>query len=419
MGSGYPAFQLSVPQSVSFGGPVLTEPKITPITFANDAHRPDVATNEASVESIETYMQISGFTTSFWSAVAEYGVNLGGTTGPIRLHESAPNLIDDSSVSVDPVTGELVSSIQSWLIEKLDGTHPEFGTPDENTLYALFYPVSTTVTMGQAASCQTFGAYHANVVLPSSDRFPGGMNVAYAVIPRCTSQSAPHGDMSFLTVAASHEFGEAATDPYPFTAPAHLGVDNDHLAYTALGGGEIGDLCELNSPDAYTLPNSPFQVQRLWSNQAAAAGTDPCVPDADNQPYFNSGLVINDQISPFGFPMRGENIPVGQSMTLELDFASDRPTNGPWVTEVFDLGAFFSGTPEANFCFSATPPDGSSSSTCATSFSAIEGLNGNKAYLTITVLAQGQQLGVPGLILVPMVSFLNGRQHWSFELISN
>jgi hypothetical protein len=417
----FPAFPVSAPQVVSEGGPVLAAPRITAITFSNDVHSANVQPGEASVELIETFVQTLGFQPTFWDAVSEYGVGPGSSTGPIRLSEAAPTIIDDSGVTVDPKTGALVPSIQSWLFEKLDGTHPEFGTPDSNTLYAIFYPAPTTVMLGDAAGCDSFGAYHSNIVLPPSDRFPDGISVAYAVMPRCTDKNHPDGALDDLTVSASHEFVEAATDPYPFTTPAFDNVDDDHVAYGVLGGGEVGDMCEFQQPVLAQVHGAPFQIQRVWSNRAAAAGDDPCVPNVEHLPYFTAAPIMTEKLeiaassdSPV-FKTLGAKIPVGTTRTLEIGFSSSAPTSAPWTLQTFDLAG--RDHPEFTFCFSSTPPtDGSLPADCGKS---ITGQNGSKAYLTISIVAEGQQLGLPGLIVLPLVSTLGSQEHWVFSLIQN
>ena len=63
-------------------------------------------------------------------------------------------------------------------------------------------------------------------------------------------------------------------------------------------GGEVGDLCvSYRGDDSYT--ESGYVVQRSWSNKAAAASHNPCVPapDPSSQPYFNVAPGSNqDQI---------------------------------------------------------------------------------------------------------------------------
>ena len=53
-------------------------------------------------------------------------------------------------------------------------------------------------------------------------------------------------------------------------------------SFNLTGHAELGDLCE----GAYFIESSSV-YQRVWSNRAAAAGGDPCVP-ALNEPYYST-----------------------------------------------------------------------------------------------------------------------------------
>ena len=96
-----------------------------------------------------------------------------------------------------------------------------------------------------------------------------------------------------------------------------------------LGGGEVGDLCA-QEPGAFTqFPELAYTVQRTWSNAAAMASHDPCVPALANEVYFNAVPELNDTITIGGmFTMLGVQIPVGQTKTIDLDLFSDGDTGG-------------------------------------------------------------------------------------------
>jgi hypothetical protein len=91
--------------------------------------------------------------------------------------------------------------------------------------------------------------------------------------------------MEAMTVNASHEIIESATDPeedaWKLESPFHpwtgspWGLDD--------GGTfeENADMCE-----GTIILDGEFYYQRIFSNQAAALGGDPCVP-AIPTPYFN------------------------------------------------------------------------------------------------------------------------------------
>jgi hypothetical protein len=362
----YPAFKIDAPQVVSFGGPTMAAPKLVPVYFSND--------DTTFTGQLTTFMSKLG-ASSFWlPAVSEYGVGVITSQTPIQLTESAPATLDDSD-------------IQTWLAAKIDDqTLP---APDANTLYALYYPDGTTITLGQqgGTSCQDFGAYHDNITYKTGD-------VAYAVMPRCSGWGP--SVLGTTTSAASHEFIEASTDPFPQTNTAYGQVDDNHILWEyVLGGGETGDMCAQFSASYVTPTDLGFEVQRAWSNTAAKAGHDPCQP-ADKSPYFNSMPVLKDDISlgGQGNNTKGVHIPIGSSATIEVDLFSDADTGGPWTVSASDT----SGAGAITFAWDRET-----------------GQNGEKLHLTINAVKK-TQYGASGFIIK---SKLNGRTTSWFGLVGN
>ncbi len=373
----YPAVvPTDVPQVANAGGPVLASPKIYPVIFAND--------DATEVSQIEDFVSKVGATNYWKTAVKEYGVGPATGEAPIVLTaaDNPPATWDDTQ-------------IQAWLLSKLNGNDPAWGTPDQNTLYALFYPASTTITIGGGggggggdagapdaggaggagggeASCQAFGGYHSDLQLDANHN---SMTVAYAVIPRC-SNFPGQTTMQATTGSASHEFVEAATDPYPDYNPAYSTADNDHhyWARTLGGGGEVGDMCAQEQSSFVQFPELAYQVQRIWSNAAVKAGSDPCIPSPQGDVYVNAIPETSDEFTVTSrgqtYTYKGVSIPVGQSKTVVLDLVSSAPTSAPFTVEVIDSNQLFnpSATPVLKFALDKT-----------------QGVNGDKINLTITV----------------------------------
>lgn len=355
--AGYPAITVDAPQVVSIGGPVLTAPKVQPIYF----------------QGFDYATQVTDFTSklgasTYWAALAEYKVGKLVADAPIAL------------TSADPAPASITDAeIQSWLKSRWDGNHPEFGAaPDPSTIYAIFYPSSTTIYLssgftpdggapdgggfGSQASCQTFGGYHGDVIVGTAD-------IPYAVLPECpTFGSYTGADVS--TSTASHELSEASTDPLPTTNPAYDQTDDDHLAWMFfLGGGEVGDMCA-QFPESFYVPKDlGYLVQRNWSNASAKAGHDPCQPADATPSYFNTMPVLTDAIAVRGTTTKGVDVPVGTSKTIQLDLFSDGPTSGPWTV---DAKAYTRGGPTTAVTFSLDKTSGQ---------------NGDKLNLTVTSAA--------------------------------
>lgn len=305
--AGFPGPHPDVPQVQTYGGPVLTAPKVIPIFFPND---PD----QAKVEDFLGKIAAS----PYWGqTTSEYGV------GPLSVGTSI--VVTDT-----PPTTINVSQIDAWLVSYLDGTHPEFPPIDTNNIYTVFYPASTTISDPSfGTSCVQFGGYH------YSTQGAGGKDVVYAVMPRCSSLGSIQG-FDALSGGLSHELIEASTDPLS-SNPAYAYADVDHFVWNIMPLGEIGDMCAYE-PQSYQPLVGSYVVQRVWSNVSAAAGHDPCVP-AMSGAYFNAAPVLKDNVTIDYYgqkvPTKGIQIPLNQSKTIPVQLFSDGPT-ADWTVQAVD-----------------------------------------------------------------------------------
>ena len=368
---GYPAPHPPMPQVITGGGAVMAAPHIIPIVFPNDAFQTDINTFVAGIGA-----------TPYWTAnTQEYGVGAATGAAVVAVTDTAPTTIDDSAVG-------------PWIVSKI--TAGKLPAPTANTLYAIYYPASTTVTLQGATSCNQFGGYH------DQGQDSNGNAFSYAVIPRCQGLGGLTG-LDDVTGASSHEFIEAATDPLPQSmTPAYGQVDDDHLIWEfLLGGGETGDMCAQNPGAFYKPQGFNYTVQRSWSNQQAAASHDPCAP-ALGTPYFNSAPVLDDvinlNIGGQSITTKGVKIPVGQSKVVELDLYSDAPTSGAWTVKALDGAQLQQQPTNLTFAFDKT-----------------SGQNGDKIKMTIKVVTTGMY-NVESFLLV---SKMYGQESLWAGLVSN
>ncbi len=361
----YPAAHPPLPTLVNnAGGPVLGSPKVYLVFYPGYPYETD----------LETFAQKMTTSTYWATATQQYGVGALSYAGVIELTgQTAPSMI----ASTD---------IQTWVGSQIQTG--VFGTPDPQAIYTVFYPQGTVITQPNPVStllpgpqsCSSFGGYHDNASVALTD---GGTpaNFAYAVIPTCTTA------VNDLTAVLSHEWVEASTDPFltssgNFTLTggpdaAFYSVDQNHIIWDLLGGGEAGDLCEPEAPDVYISPaDIGYQVQRIWSNQAAAGSHDPCAPDISGA-FFDSAPVLTEMVTftssiTGSVTSQGVTIPVGSSKTIEVDLFSDGDTGGPWSVSAADVLSTYYGsyglTPSMTFAWDRT-----------------QGQNGEKLHLTITV----------------------------------
>ena len=244
-----------------------------------------------------------------------------------------------------------------------------------------------------STGCVDFGGYHSAIQL---DAAHNNAVVAYAVVPRCANFDGFKG-IDAVTAAASHEIAEAATDPF---LDAYISTDNAHRYWsTILGGGEVGDMCAQNLGSFVKFPELPYLVQRIWSNKAAVAGTDPCTPVPTGEVYFNTIPDSPDTLQLAGraadggtstTPTKGVQIAVGASKTIELDLFSTAPTTAAWTVQAFDeYDLQLATAQQLKFTFDKT-----------------SGQNGDKIHMTIQVIAAGRRNTEPFLL----ISTLNGTQ---------
>lgn len=314
----YPAAHNPLPQVDYNGGHILLAPKVVTITFEGDP--------------LESRLQQFGdviTTTPWWEAVSKEYCTNAGCIGP---GSSGGHVVLPASTTTsytDSVMPNAASTVKDLIKANVaDGTFP---APEADTLYVVYFPAGVSVSLsapgqGTSQSCVSggFGGYHQDlaVVPPGATQ---SVKVAYAIVPRCGNKEAT------TTVAASHEIVEAATDPATSGSPAWYMTSSPW----AVLGGEVADLCVDVTGGNDTYQESGFTVQRSWSNMAAAASHDPCVPTPASDVYFGSAPVA-DQLQ----------MAIGDTQTVEVDGFSDGPMPADWSVSVVDF-AHFQGTQSA------------------------------------------------------------------------
>ena len=372
----YPAFAPAMGQLADNGGAVLKNPVIVTVTWAGD---PKVA----ELEALGDMMGAS----AYWKATtSEYGT-LGATSGEAN-HVHLPGA-PPASISDQQLEAFVAANVTS-------GTFPTPATGEP--IYVLQLQKATQLMLsGKSACSQGVGGYHDSTKV-------GLKGVAYAVVPRCGNS------FDSVTVATSHELAEAATDPYPRSRPAWTGFREEDLAWEFFQQfqSENGDACEFYRDSDLRVGESDvgFTVQRQWSNASGKAGHDPCVPAFKGVNYFNvTPLGTEDldvDLSAIGggsATAKGYKIKVGASRQIPLGFYSDGPVSS-WTIRAVAGGI--------------ASRDGSSSGVDL-ELDVAEGVNGNKAYLTVTVNTAGKTNSE----LITVVSSHAGTSHYMPILIGN
>jgi hypothetical protein len=181
---------------------------------------------------------------------------------------------------------------------------------------------------------------------------------------------------------------EAATDPFPESNPAYDDTDFAGSGWNVNAGGpEIGDLCKLETNAFYEPAGLGYLVQRMWSDQAASGGHEPCVPEVPGTgPYFTAFPDLEGvEVYP-DYYVSGVAVQPGTSRTIDIHLVSDAPTSGAWTVSATEQGS-----PQA-------PPDPDHLLSFA--WDQTQGRNGDVVHLTITRKATPVTTYTHGLPLV-------------------
>jgi hypothetical protein len=274
---------LALPQVVYQGGGLLAAPKIVSVTFSGD---PLASELQAFGESVTSSAWWNAARTGY--CVANGGTCVGdGSSAMVELTTAAEANYTDS-VNGGP------STFQQWLGSALSsGQLPAQGPGAiSNTVYVVYLPATTTITLDGVASCSAigFGGYHSTWMASGSQIIP------YAVVDECEPITSPFPNVAAntllqdMTLDASHEILEASTDPTPPTGFALDGTNPDNWGWIDVtGGGEAADMCsDLLGLNQDQTSDGSFTVQRIWSNSQALARIDPCNPAPAGDVYFNA-----------------------------------------------------------------------------------------------------------------------------------
>jgi hypothetical protein len=227
-----------LPSVPSQGGPTLGALDLVTVTYAGFPFN-------AEIDAFGDYVVGSEWLTTVG---AEYGIE-NGTHEHVELLALPPLTLDPTSAGA-----LLAKQIEA-------GTLPK---PGAHTVY-MYYAAPTTIMSDDdpSDSCASFdGTYSPGYHYEGT---AGGKRFAFGVVPTCAALLP-----STLEMVTAHELIEAATDPYLVSAPGYIFPENSAWWQT---GGEVADICDAPTvADGHTLT-------RVWSNRAAAAGANPCLPE--------------------------------------------------------------------------------------------------------------------------------------------
>ena len=271
-----------------YGGRVITSVRIVQVDWNSSG-----AVFEPYVKDGETEAFYSGITNSrYLDMLSEYDTTTGpavdghpwsrqgigsGTFGG-RFEITPSN--DSASLTDDDVRTELAAQIANGHLP----APTVDGHANTNTVYFLHFPKGKAIAIEGFTSCHEYCAYHNTYVSASGSGT--SQELYYAVIPDfsvgsgCETCVPKVTGMQSMTVVASHELGEAITDPEIGLVPSPITYDaaglpllrpaawyNNDLSEIFLGrGGENGDICHGRAATVTDANGASWTVQQLWSN---------------------------------------------------------------------------------------------------------------------------------------------------------
>jgi hypothetical protein len=372
-GSFMPGPHGAAPQVINFGGTVLASPKLQIISYASDPMAKDV---DAFAQ------ELTMASASAWAAqTQEYGVGALSVLPTISLTGTPPAMMPDDTT----ITTSGATALQDYIASQTSGANPAWGAADPSTVYMFLLPSGTDID-ASGHCCSDFLGYH--------DEAPvGNGSVPYGIVCNCGAvKGDPLTPLDWVTTTVIHETVESSTDPFPNTNSAFGWVDNDHVLWAIATGGEVSDMCDDNADSNFTPQGSTYMIQRSWSDAAAKAGRNPCVPYPTTDPYFNSIPVLPDSvtINVYGQnqPTQGVSIPVGGTGIVEVQLYSEAQTSGPWTVTAWDYN-YYNGTgpTDVDVRFMET---GKATAT---------GSNGDTLHLEVKVNQYDSNLGGAGFVL--------------------
>jgi hypothetical protein len=275
-------------------GSVMSAPRFVLILPSNE-DAADATTFESFAASIPTSAWYAGWSADYALGAARPTVTIAGgalTPGTVVDEPSGAAYIDAALATADPALA-----------------------PDGNTFYFMFLPAGVTyIHETQATSIE---GHHWAL---------GTLGDGWGVVER---NPAGASAMRALQAVASHEFAEAATDTgagFKNVVPASGPVwkfdswDAWEGVGTKSGYIENGDYCA-----GMRSFEGAFTYQPIYTNTAAAAGGDPCVP-ASPVAYFNVTTELDwyaaDAGSTLEIPITGWTTEATDDFWIEADTAS-------------------------------------------------------------------------------------------------
>jgi hypothetical protein len=344
------------------GGPLIQNIKIEAVYYSPWESDPTLQAQQQYLDQYHSFITQSSFIDQL---LTPFSVNaqVDSTGKLVPIPGETPQIIghgtflgDDFnqiSLTVNPAVGYATlddSSIQSMLENELKlGNVP---APDANTLYVVFAPPKTDVTLGGADSITAFLGYHSNFTDFANRNF------TYAVLPYPTSPNklAP-GTTTIddsLTAVGSHEIAEAITDPIGGSGWLDKQASENEIADKA----QTAPLYTIN--DAGTGNN--YKVVQLWAHVDGPA--QKVTANGIYVPYLNYQAVEGTYSGVVGsfVELDGDTNPADFSVEVDWGDGKTSSSSGTTPSSTVTVASVGNGTftVVGSHAYSAALPEGES-----------------------------------------------------------
>lgn len=234
----------SGPDLVNHGGKVLDKMNVAPIYYGSYW---GTAAGKADAQYLDGFAK-DILHSKYMSVLGQYGAGGGDLLGSDTVAKKAPKTFTEKTIQ-----SIVKAQLKSGAVKQEDG----------ETVYTVYLPPGAVLKAPDGStSKQGLGGYHGSFDY-------NGKKVYYAAI--CYSQGSNGIDFDGkardnVSITASHELSEAATDP---------DVNNGTLGWYDDQYGEIGDIpINMGTPLAQVYGRvDGYAVQKEWSNKDGVAET--------------------------------------------------------------------------------------------------------------------------------------------------
>ncbi|MEO6951524.1 MAG: hypothetical protein ABI321_06915 [Polyangia bacterium] len=241
---------------------VLATPQLVTITFPG----------YALTSKVQGFGDFIGGSSWLKTVGSEYGIGAATQVAKVEWPDAA----------VDGTTDQQLRKLIGQGITA--GTLPSPPADSSQLVYTVYWPSNVILdARGQGAGvlCEQ-AAFHSSGELFTSgyhDSFaaPNGTRVDYAVVGDCS------GDIDDITKTASRELIGTFTNPFEVNNSGWLlDVMSTDPWFLDVNSGEVGYMCQNEKP----VTESGWTLHRSWSNAAASAATQPCLPSPEGSAYY-------------------------------------------------------------------------------------------------------------------------------------